>query len=177
MKNDKMFLTILVSIALILALILPASISGASSAPVSVTDDDSVIDSTMKGSGFSSGMVLNTPGGEVTPMVAAGWGHIIGLRTDGAVLPAGDGGAGQSDVRGWADIVQIAAGGWHTAGLKDDGTVIAVGWTEWGQCSVEDWIDIAQIPSCRISVSNRIDRTDHCDKRSPARRRSRLDCP
>ena len=73
MKNKNMLLPILVSIALVLTLILPASAVGASSAPVSVPDDDSISCSTMDVSGLASAMVLNTPGGNVTPMVAAGW--------------------------------------------------------------------------------------------------------
>ena len=105
MKNKNMLLPALLSMVLVFSLILPASIVGASSAPVSVPDDDFISCSTMDGSGLASGMALNTPDGEVTPMVAAGWHHIVGLRADGAVLATGYNDAGQCDVRGWADIV------------------------------------------------------------------------
>jgi len=145
MKSKNMLLPILVSIALVLALIVTASAAGASSVPLSVTDDDSVSCSTMDGSGLASVMVLNTPEGEVTPMVAAGWNHIVGLRADGAVLAAGYNDLGQCAVRGWADIDKVAAGLWHTVGLKSDGTVVAVGYNSYGQCEVGGWTDIIQI--------------------------------
>jgi parallel beta-helix repeat protein len=79
-----------------------------------------------------------------TPMVAAGWHHTVGLRADGAAVATGYNDAGQCDVRGWADIVQVAAGGWHTVGLKSDGTAVAVGYDIPGQCNVGDWTDITQ---------------------------------
>ena len=145
MKNTKMLLLTLFSILLVFSLILPASAVGASSAPVSVPDDDSINCSTMDGSGLASGMALNTPGGNVTPMVAAGWHYIVGLRADGAVVAAGYNEVRQCDVRGWADIVQVAAGYWHTVGLKSDGTVVAVGWNIHGQCEVGGWTDIIQV--------------------------------
>ena len=145
MKNRNMILPILVSMALVLTLTLPASIVGASSAPVSLPDEHSIIHSTMDGAGLASGMALNTPEGEVTPMVAAGWNHIVGLRADGAVLAAGYNECGQCDGRGWVDIVQVAAGGWHTVGLKSDGTVVAAGLNILGQCEVGGWTDITYI--------------------------------
>ena len=139
MKNTKMLLLTLFSILLVFSLILPASAVGASSAPVSVPDDDSINCSTMDGSGLASGMALNTPGGNVTPMVAAGWHHIVGLRADGAVVAAGYNDAGQCDVRGWADIVQVAAGYGHTVGLEFNGTVVAEGLNNYGQCDLIGW--------------------------------------
>jgi len=144
MKNRNMLLTAILSMVLVFSLIFSASIVGAS-ATVPVADDHSIIHSTMDGSGFPPAMVLNTPGGNVTPMVAAGWNHIVGLRADGAVVATGYSDAGQCDVRGWADILQVAAGGWHTVGLKSDGTVVAVGWNIPGQCEVGGWTEIIQV--------------------------------
>ena len=145
MKNREMFLLVLVSVILVFSLIPPALAARASSAPVSVPDDDSISCLTMDGSSLASGMALNTPEGEVTPMVAAGWNHIVGLRADGAVLATGYNDARQCDVRGWADIVQVAAGSWQTLGVKDDGTVVAAGFSESGQTNVGGWTNITQV--------------------------------
>jgi len=43
------------------------------------------------------------------------------------VVAVGDNIAGECNVGGWADIIQISAGGLHTVGLKSDGTVVAAG--------------------------------------------------
>jgi alpha-tubulin suppressor-like RCC1 family protein len=141
MKNKKMYLLVLVSMVLVFSLILPASAAGASET-VPLPDDYSIIHSTLDGSDLASTMTLNTPDGDVTPMVAAGWAHMVGLRADGAVLAAG---YGWPPVLGWADITQVAAGGWHTVGLKSDGTVVAAGWNLLDQCEVSDWTDITYV--------------------------------
>ena len=60
-------------------------------------------------------------------MVAAGWGHTVGLKADGTVVAVGDNRYGQCDIGGWTGITQVAAGSHHTVGLKSDGTVAAVG--------------------------------------------------
>ena len=73
---------------------------------------------------------------EYTPMVAAGWYHTVGLKSDGTVVAVGDNDYLQCDVGGWTDITQVAAGGSHTVGLKSDGTVVAVGRHNRGQCNV-----------------------------------------
>ena len=71
MKNRKIFLPALVSIALAFSLILPASAVGAS-AIVHLPGDYSISYSTANGFRLTSAMALNTPEGEVTPMVAVG---------------------------------------------------------------------------------------------------------
>jgi len=58
-------------------------------------------------------------------MVAAGWYHTVGLKSDGTVVAVGDETFGRCNVDGWTDIVQVAAGGYHTVGVKSDGTVVA----------------------------------------------------
>ena len=88
---------------------------------------------------------LDAPNGQVTPMVAAGAAHTVGLRSDGTVSAVGWNDYGQCDVGDWKDIVQVAAGWGHTVGLKADGTVVATGWGDEGQCDVHDWTDIVQI--------------------------------
>jgi len=144
MKNRKILLPALLSIALVFSLILPASIVGASAA-VPLPDDRSINHLAIDGSRLASAMALNTPQGKVTPMVAAGGYHTVGLKSDSTVVAVGDNYDGQCDVGGWTDIVQIAAGSYHTVGVKDDGTVVAVGDNEYGQCDVGGWTDIVQI--------------------------------
>jgi hypothetical protein len=77
-----------------------------------------------------------------SPMLAAGWGHTIGLRSDGTVVAVGDNDNEQCNVGGWTDITQIAAGWGHTVGLKSDDTIVAVGDNDSGQCNVGNWTDI-----------------------------------
>ena len=81
----------------------------------------------------------------VQKTVSAGWGHTVGLNTDGTVVAVGNNFSGQCDVSGWIDIVAIDAGGSHTVGLKADGTVVAVGYNDDGQCNVSGWTDIVAI--------------------------------
>ena len=71
MKNRKMLLTVLLSIALVFTLILPASVAGASvTAPRQ--DDRSIIHWSIDSSSLVSAMVLNTAQGKVTPRVDVG---------------------------------------------------------------------------------------------------------
>ena len=65
---------------------------------------------------------------------------MVGLKSDGTVVTAGNNDYGQCDVNGWYDITQVAAGGWHTVGLKSDGTVVAAGDNGDGQCDVDSWM-------------------------------------
>ena len=144
MKNRKMLLQVLLSIALVFSLILSASAAGAS-ATVHRPDDRPRIHLAADSSSVFSVMTLNTPQGPVTPMVAAGSRHTVGLKSDGTVVAVGDSDDGQCDVGGWTDIVQVAAGYFHTVGLKADGTVVAVGSHGSGQCDVGGWTDITQV--------------------------------
>ena len=64
---------------------------------------------------------------QATPMVAVGWGHTVGLKSDGTVVAVGDNRYGQCNIGSWTDITKVAAGSHHTVGLKSDGTVVAVG--------------------------------------------------
>jgi len=126
MKNRKILLPALLSIALVFSLILPASVVGAS-ATVPWPDDHFVNHLAIDSSTLALAMTLNTPQGNVTPMVAAGGGHIVGLKSDGTVVAMGDKNDGQCNVGNWTDIIQVAAGCVHTVGVKSDGTVVAVG--------------------------------------------------
>jgi hypothetical protein len=77
--------------------------------------------------------------------VAAGWGHTVGLKSDGTVVAVGGNPSGQCDVSGWTNITQVSAGAGHTVGLRSDGTVVAVGDNYYGQCNVGSWSGIIQI--------------------------------
>jgi len=85
MKNRKILLPALLSIALVFSLILPASAAGAS-ATVHRPDDRSIGHLSVDSSSAASAMALNTPEGEVAPMVAAGEDHTVGLKSDGTVI-------------------------------------------------------------------------------------------
>jgi hypothetical protein len=126
MKNRKMLLASLLSIALVFSLILPASASGAS-ATVPLPDDQNITRLAADGSSAAPAMTLNTPQGNVTPMVATGDGFTLGLKKDGTVVAVGWNNSGQCDVGNWTDITQVAAGEEHTVGVKSDGTVVAAG--------------------------------------------------
>ena len=102
MKNRKMLLLALLSIALVCSLILPASAAGAA-ATVPLSDDHSISHSTVDSSGAAFSMPLNTPGGGVTPMVAAGWAHTVGLKSDGTVVAVGI----EVDLAGWGLVLAV----------------------------------------------------------------------
>ena len=109
MKNRKMLLPALLSIALVCSLIVPASAVGASTG-MPLPDDHSTIHSAVDSSSLVSAMALNTPQGNVTPMVAAGWDRIVGLKSDGTVVALGGNELGECNVVGWMDITEVAAG-------------------------------------------------------------------
>ena len=145
MKNKRMLLPALFSIALVFSLILPDSVVGAS-ATVPMPDDCSISHSTVDSSGLASAITLNTPQGQVTPMVAAGWYHTVGLKSDGTVVAVGwNDYYGQCNVGCWMNITHVASGYYHTVGLKTDGTVVAVGANGAGECTVGGWTDITQV--------------------------------
>ena len=71
-----------------------------------------------------------------TPMVAAGNGYIVGLKSDGTVVTLGLNSCCQCDMSSWTGITQVATGRWHIVGLKSDGTVVLAG-PDLG--NVDDW--------------------------------------
>jgi len=99
MKNRKMLLPALLSITLVFSLILPVSAVGASTG-MPLSDDHSIIHSAVDRSSLVSATALNMPPGNVTPMVAAGWDHTVGLNSDGTVVAVGNNRSGQCDVGG-----------------------------------------------------------------------------
>ena len=79
--------------------------------------------------------------------IAAGGKHVVGLKSDGTVIAAGNNGFGQCDVSDWENIIAVSCGSCYTVGLKADGTVVAAGNNDYGQCDVSDWNNIMAI-SC-----------------------------
>jgi len=61
-------------------------------------------------------------GSQCIPMVAAGGYHTIGLKDGGTVVAAGYDSAGQCNVGGWTNIIQVATGYGHTVGLRANGS-------------------------------------------------------
>ena len=59
--------------------------------------------------------------------VAMGDSHIVGLRSDGLAVAAGDGSHGQLAVNMWGRIKKIEAAGDYTAALTEDGVVTTIG--------------------------------------------------
>ena len=143
MKKERIFQKVLLCIGLVLSLILPVSVGASVAMPM--TDNHSISHSTVDSPSLILTMSLNTLQGNVTPMVAAGWAHTAGLRSDGTVVAAGPNYCGECNVGDWTDIVRFAAGGRHTVGLKVDGTVVAVGYNDDRRCNVGDWTDIVQV--------------------------------
>jgi len=137
MNKRRIFLQVLLSIASVFSLILPTS------AAMPLPDDLTI---------NHPAMALNMTQGSVAPMVAAGWGHIVGLKSDGTVVAVGGNFRGQCDVSGWTDIVQVSTGDYYTVGLKSDGTVVAVGDNYYGQCNLGRWTDIVQIAAGPMHV-------------------------
>ena len=78
-------------------------------------------------------------------VLAVGFYHTVGLKTDGTVVAAGSNSDGQCNVSSWRDIQAIDCGAYHTVGLKTDGTVVAAGRNVSGQCNVSEWHDIIAI--------------------------------
>ena len=109
MKNRRMLLQVLLSMALVLSLIVPAWVAGASRAGP-LPDDHNITHLAADSSNVFSATALNTPEGEVMPMVDAGRSHTVGLKADGTVVAAGDNGDGQCNVGDWTHIIQVAAG-------------------------------------------------------------------
>lgn len=76
-------------------------------------------------------------------------GHIVALKTNGAVVAVGNNEDGQCDTGAWKDIVSVSAGAGFTVGLKKNGTVIAIGYDDNDRFAVDDWQDIVAVSAGR----------------------------
>jgi len=151
MKNRKILLPVLLFIALVFSLILPASMLN--TAPVMARWQVTPVlaaDTTVCAENY---FPLECDVGDWTDIiqVAAGDTQTVGLKSDGTVVAVGwgyvreEGEKGPCEVGGWTGINQTAAGGLYTVGLKSDGTVVAVGYNYDGQCDVGGWANITQV--------------------------------
>jgi len=152
MKNRKMLLQVLLFIALVFSLILPASVLNMTSVmaqgqvtPMVAAGYSYTVGLKSDGTVVAVGYTGDVGGWTDIVQVAAAWLHTVGLKSNGTVVAVGDNSYGQCDVGGWTDIVQVAAGDLHTVGVKADGTVLAVGRKDYGQCDVGGWTDIIQV--------------------------------
>ena len=107
MKKRKMFILSVLSVVLVFSLIFPACSPG----------NDEVTDSVVDGSGALDAMLLDTPARNITPMIAVGEFHVVGLKSDGTVVAVGDD-RGCCDVGCWIDIIQSLHSGATQWGLR-----------------------------------------------------------
>lgn len=77
--------------------------------------------------------------------VASGYGHTVGVKSDGTCVARGINDQGQCNVQDWENIIAVSASDYHTVGLRADGTVVAVGNNDYGQCDVQNWGGIVAI--------------------------------
>jgi alpha-tubulin suppressor-like RCC1 family protein len=166
MKNRKMLLPVLLSIALVSSLILAASMPN--TAPVMARGQATLVVATDTTVSVENNPQPECDVGDWTDIiqVAAHGFYTVGLRSDGTVVAVGwgyrrkEGEKGPFDVGGWADIIQVAAGDLHTVGLRSDGTLVAVGDNYRGQCDVGSWTDITQVAAdCCQTVGLKSDGT------------------
>lgn len=87
--------------------------------------------------------------------LASGNSHIVGLRSDGTVVAAGDNSYGQCNVSGWTDVVSIDCGTYFTVGLKADGTVLHTGAAPHGVDKAKNWVGIVQLEAAGERVLGR----------------------
>jgi len=143
MKNRKMLLLSVLSVALVFSLISPACAPAGETTPVAAASGWHTVglmsDGTVVAVGDHFNGQCDVGGWTDITYVAAGHDHMVGLKSDGTVVAVGNNGDGRCDVGGWTDITQVAAGYRHTVGLKSDGTVVAVGQNQYGECNVGDW--------------------------------------
>jgi hypothetical protein len=78
-------------------------------------------------------------------LIDGGYGHTVGLKSNGTCVAVGVNNNGKCNVSSWTDIVQIACGNSHTVGLKSNGTCVATGHNVYGQCNVSSWTNIIQV--------------------------------
>lgn len=71
--------------------------------------------------------------------------HIVGLKSNGTVVAAGDNDKGQCNVSSWTDAAEIAASLQLTVALLNSGKVVVAGTNEDGQHDAAQWRDIVSI--------------------------------
>jgi len=106
--------------------------------------------------------------------VSAGDKHAVGLKADGTVIATydpeyrglvekEDGSAygisykdyGQTDVKGWRNIIAIQAGNDFTVGLTANGTLLSTGNNDKGQCNTQKWTNVGPVSEQNIHKMKR----------------------
>lgn len=82
-------------------------------------------------------------------IIGVGASHIIGLKSDGTVVAAGDNSLGQCNVSSWKNIIAVSARSNQTVALLSDGTVVETGarYANADVSMVHNWKDMIGI-SC-----------------------------
>ena len=101
-------------------------------------------------------------------MIAAGFYHTVGLKSNGTVVAVGMKDNGQCKVSSWSNIVALAAGNECTVGLKADGTVVSVGKNTDGNRKVCAWMDIVALSTESCTVGLKTDGTVVAEGRNDA---------
>lgn len=71
---------------------------------------------------------------------------VIGLKTDGTVITAGElNDKYRIETGNWDDIIAVSTGDLYIVGLRDNGTLVAQGYSGDGQMEIDDWTDIKAI--------------------------------
>ena len=97
------------------------------------------------GESFGDRGLVNVSSWKDIVKIEVGSDHIVGLKSDGTVVAAGNNRDGQCEVSCWTDVVAISASWHHTVGLRKDGSVLATGENKDGQCNVDEWRDVIKI--------------------------------
>ena len=144
MKNRRIGLPALLSVALVLTLIFTGSMLNTAPVMARAQAAPTVAPDTKVSAENNPQPECDVGDWTDIIQVAAGGVNTIGLKSDGSVVAVGDNEYGQCNVGNWTDIIQVATG-LHTVGLRSDGTVVAVGYNYSGECDVGGWANITQV--------------------------------
>lgn len=111
---------------------------------VGLTEQGTVMSSFLRSEEQNSVSINTTEWTDVVD-VAAGYGHVIGLKKDGTVYACGDNGSRQCDVSEWTDIIAVEAVGNYSLGIKSDGTIVTTGKDQYFKFDVSTWTDIVKL--------------------------------
>ena len=99
MTNSRVVLQVLVFLALVLSLVVPALAAASRAAPR--PDGRSISHPAAHSSSATPTAAMNTPEAKANPGVAAGQGHTVGLKYDGTVVALGSNTYGQCNLFDW----------------------------------------------------------------------------
>ena len=88
----------------------------------------------------------------IAALAGSDWENILGLKSDGTVVGAGDNVNKQLTVGEWMDIMALDISSYHSVGLRSDGTLITCGSTRNNaRWEAEQWTNI-KLPADRESL-------------------------